>query len=54
MTKTARKGTRMPPELAKALEACAKRQDRTESWIINEALRAYLFPKPRMPMPGGD
>ena len=45
----ARKGARLSPELARALEDKAVKLDRSESWVITEALKAYLFPKPRLP-----
>lgn len=42
---------RVSDTVKEALKLKAKELDRSESWIINEALRAYLFPKPRMPQP---
>lgn len=46
MSKDARKGARLTPELAKALALYAAKIDRSESWIINEAIKSYL-PKPK-------
>jgi predicted transcriptional regulator len=35
---------RIPPELKKALEDKARELDRSESYVINRALEAYLKP----------
>lgn len=49
MNKEVRKGVRLTPILAKALAEHADKIDRSESWIINEALKSYLSPKPLKP-----
>lgn len=48
MSLTEKINARVSPELKKALEAKARELDRSESYIINKALEAYLKPKPSL------
>jgi predicted transcriptional regulator len=44
MTLSQKINARVPPEIKKALEEEAKRLDRSESYVINIALKMYLPP----------
>lgn len=42
MSKTAVITTRIEPEKLKALEALAKRLDRSRAWVVSEAINAFI------------
>ena len=50
MALTEKINARVSPELKKALEDKARELDRSESYIINKALEAYLRPTPPSPL----